>query len=222
MDIKTTIKQILLAFEQSSTSIKYNEVYKYDDGPGDIKQITLSFGITEYGNLKTLIKTYRSKSGKYGESFNEYIPSIGVKSLAQDTNFISLLKEAGSDPIMQLCQEQAYDSMYISPAFAWCEKNMLTLPLSKLVIADSFLQSGSILNTIRDMFSEKIPSTGGGEKEWVKAYCTARKYWLANHSRKILHKTTYRMDFMLKCIEAKDWELANNIYVANDVKIVAK
>jgi len=222
MESISLIKKILLAFEQSSTFIKYNEVYKYDDGPGDIKQITVSFGITEYGNLKNLIKTYCYKGGKYGESFNEYIPSIGVKPLAQDTDFINLLKEAGSDPIMQLCQEQAYDSMYITPSLDWCEKNKLTSPLAKLIIADSFLQSGSILSTIRNMFTETLPANGGDEKKWVESYCSARKKWLANHSRKVLHATVYRMDLMLELIKKEDWNLSQNIYIANDVKIVAK
>jgi len=111
--------------------------------------------------------------------------------------------------------------MYITPAHNWCNTNNLTLPLSRLVISDSFLQSGSILTTIRNMFSETLPPTGD-ERAWIKAYCTARKEWLANHSRKALHSTVYRMNFMLKCIEKNDWNLLDNIYVANDVKIVAK
>ena len=62
MDKKSLIKKILLAFEQSSSTIKYDKVYVYEDGPNDIKQITVSFGVTEYGNLKKLIKSYGFKN----------------------------------------------------------------------------------------------------------------------------------------------------------------
>lgn len=215
------IKKILLAFEQSRTTIKYDDVYKYEDGPNDIKQITLSFGITEYGNLKNFIKEYCLKNGRYSKDFNSYIPLIGTKSLAQDTSFINLLKESASDPVMQQCQEQAFDSMYITPALAWCSKNNLILPLSQAVIADSFLQSGSILSSIQNTFSAKLPVNGGDEKDWITSYCNARKNWLTNHSRKILHNTVYRMDFFLSIIKNNDWNLEQKKYIANDVKIVA-
>ena len=216
------IKKILLAFEQSTTDIKYNAIYTYEDGPNNAKQITLSFGITEYGNLKKFLQEYCNKNGKYSKDFDSYLPLIGAKSLVKDTTFISLLKESASDPVMQACQEQAFDGMYITPAINWCNRNNLTLPLSKLVIADSFLQSGSILNVIRNSFSEKIPTNGGDEKQWIEAYCKARKHWLANHSRKILNKTVYRMNTMLDIIEQGDWNLSQSFYIANGVKIVAK
>lgn len=220
-DVIPFIKKVLLAFEQSTTSIKYNAVYTYEDGPKDIKQITLSFGITEFGNLKKFIQEYCDKDGRYTKDFKPYLPLIGVKPLVNDKLFINLLKESATDPAMQACQEQAYDSMYITPALTWCSKNNLTLPLSKLVIADSYLQSGSILNIIRNSFTEKIPSNGGDEKSWVTAYCKARKHWLSTHSRTILHKTTYRMNMMLSIIEKDDWHLSQPFYIANGVKIVA-
>lgn len=215
MDSKSLIKKILLCFEQSSTTIKYKEVYEYEDGPNDKKQITVSFGITEYGNLKELIKSYCFKNGRYTEKFTPYLPLIGKVALVDNNEFVSLLKESGDDVVMQLTQEQAFDNKYIIPAFQWCEKNKLELPLSKLVIADSFLHSGSILTSIRNMF----PATIDNEKLWIEQYCNARKSWLANHSRKVLHNTVYRMNFMLDLIEKNDWELNKFPYKANGVRI---
>ena len=116
---------------------------------------------------------------------------------------------------MQFTQEQAFDNKYISPAYQWCEKNKFVLPLSKLVIADSYLHSGSILTSIRNMF----PATIDNEKLWIEQYCKARKSWLANHSRKVLHNTVYRMNFMLNLIEKGDWELNKFPYNANGVRI---
>jgi len=219
MDAKSLIKQILLAFEQSSTKIKYNQIYKYDDGPNEIKQITLSFGITEYGNLRNFIKSYVFSGGQHSKFFSNYVDKIGRVSLVHDEEFINKLKEAASDPKMQECQEKAYDEMYIDPAYAFCDKNKLEKNLSKLVICDSYLQTGSILSTIRNSFAESIPANGGNEKIWIESYCKARKIWLANHSRKILHNTVYRMDFMLDRITKGDWDLTQSPFIANDVKI---
>lgn len=219
MDKKSLIKKILLAFEQSSPTIKYDKVYVYEDGPNDIKQITVSFGVTEYGNLKKLIKSYCFKNGKYSEEFTPYIPSIGVKSLVKNTDFITLLKESASDPVMQETQEEAYEEMYINPAYAFCDKNNFREELSKLVICDSYLQSGSVLSLLRNMFSERPPINGGDEKIWIESYCKARRNWLANHSRTILNKTVYRVDFMLDRIKKGDWSLSQSPFVANGVKI---
>ena len=130
------------------------------------------------------------------------------------------LREAGDDVVMQMCQESAFDEMYINPAMRWCDRSKLTLPLSQLVIADSFLQSGSILATLRNKFPEKLPSLGGNEKRWIESYCIVRKDWLGTHSRKILNKTVYRPNFMLECIEADDWSLDRAAYNANGLKVL--
>lgn len=215
------IKQVLLAFEQSRTFIKYDAVYLLKDGPDDIEQVTLSFGLTEFGNLKKFIRQYCLENGKFAKQLNEFIPLIGdIKTpLASNKEFISLLKQAGSDPVMQQCQEKTFHEMYIAPSQLWCQTNKLTLPLSQLVVADSYLHSGSILNTIRNMFSEPVPARGGREQVWIENYCRCRRNWLSGHSRQILRKTTYRMDFMLGKIREGDWKLEKIPCYANGVKI---
>jgi chitosanase len=221
MDAKPTIKKILLAFEQDSTTIKYNQVYKYEDGPNDIKQITLSFGITEFGNLHNFIKDYIFSGGVNSKFFIPYVDKIGRVSLVHDDEFVNKLKESGTDPIMQQCQEKAYEEMYINPAYAWADRNKFTKNLSKLVICDSFLQSGSILSLLRNKFAEKVPVDGGDEENWIKEYVRVRRDWLANHSRKALNNTVYRMDFMKNRISLEDWNLDKFPMNANGVKITA-
>jgi chitosanase len=219
-DKKDLIKKILLAFEQSSTNIKYDKIYIYNDGKDSSKQITVSFGITEQGNLKKLIDSYCSLNGKLTPKFQPYLNDIGVKPLANNKDFIDLLKQAGSDPVMQMCQERAYDDMYINPAYKFCIDNKLEFELSKLVISDSYLHSGSILTFLRNKFSERTPVNGGNEKIWIESYCKARKEWLSNHSNALLRNTVYRMNFMLDRIEKGDWGLTQSPFIANDVKIV--
>jgi chitosanase len=219
MDKKHLIKKILLAFEQSRTSIAYDKIYTWADGPNNIKQITLSFGITEYGNLKKFIESYCKKDGRHKSSFESYLPKVGKSSLVNDQTFIKLLKESASDPVMQMCQDQAFDDMYITPAYKFCDTNKFNLSLSKLVICDSYLQSGSILSFLRNKFSESVPVNGGDEKKWIHSYCTVRRDWLKNHSRKILNNTIYRMNFMLDRIEKGDWDLSQPPFNANGVII---
>ena len=219
MSAKNLIKKVLLAFEQSSTSIKYDKIYTWDDGPNNIKQITVSFGVTEYGNLKTLIRNYCLKNGRHSAAFNEYVADIGKKPLVENTKFIGLLKEAATDPVMQMVQEQAYEDMYINPAYNFCTTNGFQEELSKLVICDSYLHSGSILQFLRNKFSTSVPAKGGDERKWIYEYCTVRREWLKNHSNKILNKTVYRMDFMLDRLQVGDWKLSNPPYNANGVII---
>jgi hypothetical protein len=219
MNVKPLVKKILLAFEQSTTKIKYDAIYKYNDGPYKIKQLTLSFGITEYGNMINLIKNYCFKNGKYKDQFEKYISIIGVKPLTNNDDFVTLLKESAQDPIMMQVQEDAFDDMYITPAYSFCDKKQMNLNLSKLVICDSYLQSGSILSFLRNSFAEKTPDNGGDEKVWIESYCKARHNWLANNSDKLLRNTAKRMEFMLNLIDKKDWDLTQNSYTANDVVI---
>jgi chitosanase len=214
------IKKVLLAFEQSSTSIKYDKIYTWNDGPKNIKQITLSFGITEYGNLKRFVEKYCNADGKFKDKFQKYIPLIGNQSLVANKEFMTLLKESASDDIMKECQEQAYEEYYINPALKWCEQNQFNLNLSKLVIADSFLQSGSILKFLRNKFAEKTPKDGGKEEVWIKEYCKARHAWLSAASLQALRNSVYRANMFLKCIEKNDWELNQPKYNANGVDIL--
>ena len=219
LDAKNLIKKILLAFEQSSTTIKYSKIYEYNDGPNKIKQITLSFGLTEYGNLKKLVRTYCLKGGMFADQLTPFINQISVNSLCKSVEFKKLLTLAGEDPIMQQCQEEAYDSMYIDPAYKFCSTNNIVTNLGKLVICDSYLHSGSILSLLRNKFAEAIPSKGGDEKKWIESYCTVRREWLKNHSNTDLHNTVYRMNFMLDIIKKGDWDLSQSPFTANGVKI---
>lgn len=219
MNLTEFIKQVLVSFEQSRSTIQYDKIYIYRDGPDRCRQITVSFGITEYGNLKTLVEDYCEGGGKYAEQLKEYIPKIGKTPLVNDEDFIQLLKDAGEDPKMQNLQEHEFDKLYINPALTWCDNKHIVLPLSKLVVADSYLHSGSMLKTIRNQFSEVTPVDGGDERAWITAYCKARKQWLANNINSDLHNTVYRMNFMLDLINKGDWNLTQSKYVANDVVI---
>ena len=109
--------------------------------------------------------------------------------------------------MMMKTQEEMFDKLYLGPAFSWASKYGFALPLSYLVIADSFLHSGSMLDFLMNRFSERKPVDGGDSKAWITAYTKARKAWLADHSNSLLRKTVYRCNCFLTQIEKDNWDL---------------
>ncbi len=99
-------------------------------------------------------------------------------------------------------------------------ENGFALPLSGLVIYDSYIHSGGIPAFLRRRFPASPPAKGGDEKEWIVQYLEVRLSWLANHSRPILQKTIYRVKNMLTAVNAGDWELSRP-FIANGIKNLA-
>jgi chitosanase len=206
-DLKNRIKNVVNAFEMGSKNIKYAQIYIYRDGPKKIRQITLSFGITEYGNLKKLIQLYIADNGKYSEKFKPFVSSIGSKPLVDNAEFKKLLiLSSKEDEIMRKAQDKIYDIAYWEPAYEWFLDHGFNNNLSLAIIMDSFVHSGGILGFLRNRFNANTPNNGGGEEEWIRQYLLTRRKWLANHSNPILRGTVYRIDFFLKHVGNNNWE----------------
>jgi chitosanase len=209
------IRRILSVAETDKAEWDPSAVYVYADDnrfkPAR-KQVTLSIGFTEGGsNLRKVLQRYVDKGGALSASFAGYLPTIGSgPSLANDMHFIGLLKAAGKEPAMAQAQKECFDEFYLGPAFAWAKKFGFTQPLSFLVIADSYLHSGSMLGFLMERFAEKKPVDGGDEKAWIKAYLDARKNWLATHNNSILRGTVYRANCYIAEGERDNWELAQS------------
>jgi chitosanase len=207
------IRRILSVAETGKPEWDPGAVYIYSDDnrfSPPRRQVTVSIGFTESGNLRKMLESYASKGGEKSDKFINYLPNMGRKdksTLAGDRDFIGLLKEAGKDPKMREAQEESFDTLYLGPAFDWADKNGFEKPLSYLVIADSYLHSGSMLPFLMNSFPDKKPVDGGDEQKWIKAYLDARRKWLANHSNKILNGTVYRADSFLREIAKGDWDL---------------
>jgi chitosanase len=218
--IKIKIQKIVNVFESGTPNGDYGCISLYEDGPNGIKQITYGKSqTTEWGNLPDLLRTYIKNNGKLALHFVEYVSgNLGRVSLVNDKDFISLLKEASSDPIMRVSQDEFFDKHYWEPAKAWYEKNGFKTNLAMLVVYDSFIHSGSVLKFLREKFAEKVPVNGGDEKNWIKSYTTARLEWLTMHSNPILRKTTYRVKDFLKAMEQDNWDLSQT-FSANGTKI---
>jgi chitosanase len=207
--VRTLILLVLNVAETGHPAGKPHAVFIYADGKNGRKQVTLGVGFTEDGgNLEKVLKSYIAKRGTFADQLSTHLRHIGKATLAADKKFHQLLKQAGElDPRMAEAQNEEFNKAYLEPAFSWFTKNGLTLPLSFLVISDSYLHSGGIREALRNRFRESTPSKGGDQKAWVRRYVEARHNWLSNHSNKLLRKTVYRTQCFRNEIARENWML---------------
>jgi chitosanase len=219
------IRRVLSVAETGKPAWNPAEIFVYRDDNRfnpPRRQITLSIGFTESGNLKQVLQRYVLKGGKLSGQFAAYLPGLGAKgsaSRADDSKFKALLREASGEAAMIEAQEECFDEFYLEPAFSWASVNGFALPLSYLVIADSFLHSGSMLGFLMNRFSEKKPKFGGNEKVWIQEYLRVRKQWLGGHSNKILNKTVYRATCYLAELGRDNWNLETGPIVMNGTPV---
>lgn len=215
---KKKIQQILNVFETGSPEGNYSNVSIFKDASqGKYKQITYGRSqTTQQSHLKELVDNYINANGEYSKELSPYKGRGSDLSLVNDDYFISLLKKAGNDPIMRKVQDELFDKRYWVPAMKWAKDNGFVLPISHLVIFDSFIHSGGILSFLRKRFPEVPPSKGGVEIEYIRSYLKTRHQWLKYHSRPELRKTIYRTSAMINHLEKGDLKLDRN-FLANGV-----
>ncbi|MGR9044920.1 MAG: chitosanase [Gammaproteobacteria bacterium] len=218
---KRICEQVINVFESGSVNGRYGAISIYRDGPHGIRQVTYGRSqTTEYGNLEELIQLYVDSDGIYSAQLKPYIEKIGVTPLTDDAVFKKLLRDAGNkDPLMRQAQDEFFDLRYFKPAMAWADANGFSLPLSALVIYDSFIHSGSILGFLRKRFPERPPAKGGNEKVWIKQYVDARHDWLATARNAILQKTVYRTQCFKDEIARDNWSMAQLPINANGIGV---
>ena len=207
--VRTLILRVLNVAETGHPDDEPQAVYIYADGKNGRKQVTLGVGFTEDGgNLEKVLKRYIAKKGAFADELSTQLPQIGKGTLAANKEFHQLLKKAGErDPLMAEAQNEEFNKVYLEPAFNWFTKNAFTLPLSFLVISDSYLHSGGIREALRSSFPESPPAKGGDERAWVRSYVEARHNWLSNHSNKLLRNTVYRTQSFRDQIAKDNWML---------------
>ncbi len=200
--------QVVNVFETGTPEGKYDKITILPDGRGGSRQITYGRSqTTEQGNLKALIELYVEKEGLFADAFVPYLPKIGTQPLSQDAKFKKLLRDSAKhDPMMRTAQDEFFDQLYYQPAESFFEYNQFELPLSMLVIYDSYIHSGLILPKLRNRFPERTPRNGGREEAWIRAYVHTRHQWLANHGNGYVRRTTYRTQCFKNQIEAGNWQ----------------
>src|SRR5262245_22534112 len=220
-DQKSLLVRVLNVFETGKPDGDYGAIAIFSDGPHDIRQITYGRSqTTEYGNLRELVHGYMAANGTFSQVIRPFAERIGSVPLTDNAEFKALLRRAGrEDLVMRRMQDRFFDKRYFRPAMRWAEENGFRLPLSALVIYDSFIHSGSILGPFRAMFAESPPANNGDEKAWTKAYVNARHRWLGNHPRKIVRRTVYRTACFKREIARENWDLARTPINAKGVRV---
>ncbi len=203
------IRKIVEAFGTNVPTANYDQVEVYDEGPG--REQVLSYGrmrATELFGLRQLIERYSALNGIYSKELGAYVPKIGNDELWRDEPFIEYLRKAGQeDSVMRKLQDEFFDMQFLMPAFRWADRNGFTLPLSLLVIGDSYIHSGGISGTILSQMRIHLPKDGGNEKKWVSSYIRLRRKWLDRSPVSSKENNQRRMDFMQEQIKKENWML---------------
>lgn len=205
---KDKILEVINVFETGSKSGNYSAISIFEDGPNDRRQITYGRSqTTEFGGLPDLIRKY--EGGLYSDEFDCYLSRLGkFPSLCDNDEFITLLKKAGTDPVMRKTQDEFFDERYWKPALKWAKENGFQENLSMLVIYDSYIHSGGILSFLKEHVDGNVPAQGGKEKDWIISYVDVRGRWLKNHRREILRHTVYRTNLFKSLIADDNWDLS--------------
>ncbi|MEW5820726.1 MAG: peptidoglycan-binding protein [Cyanobacteriota bacterium] len=205
---KKTIRGIVNIFETGKVLGDYSKVTLLPGDPGHLtygrSQTTLASG-----NLYFLIKSYCLADGKYSSQLRPYLDRLANTDLTLDNDmtFRQLLKQAGTDPVMQKTQDDFFDRAYLDRAFKRADDMGIYTPLGKAVVYDSYVHgSFNLISNKTTNLLGKSPAQAG-ETNWVLKYIEIRKDWLANHANKILHKTVYRMNTFLDLIKDNKWDL---------------
>ena len=218
---KRLLERVINVFETGTPDGKYHAIAIFHDGPHDIRQITYGRSqTTEYGNLHLLVKQYAAAGGTFSQELGAFAERVGRVPLTDHEEFKTLLRRAGKeDAVMRQIQDDFFERVYFRPAMKWADEHGLTRPLSALVIYDSFIHSGSILQVIRNRFAERPPSAGGDEKKWISAYVNARHDWLGTHRRPAVRKTTHRTACFKTEVGRDNWDLALTPIKAHGVDV---
>jgi chitosanase len=219
--IKRLIEHIINVFETGTPEGKYSQITILADGKNGTRQITFGRSqTTEQGNLAKLTEMYIRNNGVYAEQFSKYIDKIGKQPLVDNKTFKDLLRTAAKeDEIMRSTQDEFFDLAYYNPAYEFFTRNGFELPLSMLVIYDSYIHSGGVLTSLRKRFGEYPPAKGGNEKKWITSYVDVRHQWLKYHTNPILRRTIYRTQCFKDQIAEDNWMLDKLPINANGVEV---
>ena len=218
---KNLIERIINVFETGMPDGKYNQVTVLADGKNGSRQITFGRSqTTEQSNLSKLVEMYIRNGGKYAEQFSRYIDKIGKQPLVDSKAFKDLLRtSATEDPIMRSTQDEFFNLGYYNPAYEFFTSKGFTLPLSMLVIYDSYIHSGRVPQFLRKRFGEYPPAKGGDEKKWATFYVDVRYQWLKYNSNPILQRTIYRTQCFKDQIANDNWLLDNLPINAHGIEV---
>jgi len=192
---------------------------------GDTGHLTYGRSQTtlESGNLALLLHAYCDAGGALSDALTPFLPAFDHKDFKLDINekVKGLLRDAGHDPVMKKAQDDFFDRVYWASALKSADYIGVKKPLGISVIYDSRIQGA--YHIIRDLTISRYGRVNAaGEDEWIKAYVSVRRDWLANNPNEALHPTVYRMDAFKSLIDENKWDLplpltVRNVLITEDI-----
>ena len=187
-----------------------------DGDPNRRLQVTLGIQFDEAGDLPKLLKSYCVQNGQFAMQISPYLAKLNTGNdaatvLSQSQRFRDLLRNAGADPVMQRLQIEIFKATSWDPALRWAKARKFALPLSFLIVADSFLQSNQMLSRLTQRVRVALPVTSqADEKDWVTGYTKIRNAWL-KAAGGAMAASSYRTECYLRLIARGDWDLTSDV-----------
>lgn len=201
-------KAIINIFETGSVRGHYGKVTLI---PGDTGQLTFGRSQTTLasGGLHGLIAAYVGRSGaRFAAEFEPFVPRLEIRdeALNEARHFHNLLRASADDPVMRDTQDEFFDETYWARAERIARRDRMTQPLGVTVVYDSVVH-GSWTRIRRRVLDNHGTVSELGETTWITRYVEERRSWLANHSRRDLRRTVYRMEALGRLIQQGQWML---------------
>ncbi|HWB83014.1 MAG TPA: peptidoglycan-binding protein [Bryobacteraceae bacterium] len=205
---RRTIQAIVNVFETGRIQGRYDAITLLVGDPGHLtygrSQTTLASG-----NLYLLIKAYcDAPNAQFAAQFAPFLDRLRNRDMSLDTDLTlrAVLREAGSDAVMEATQDAFFERAYFVPSCNAAAAAQITSGLGQAVVYDSFIQGG--WRTVQQMVTGQAGAIGNGtgEQDWVTRYVNARRSWLLS-LRPPLPSTVYRMDSFSGLITQNKWQL---------------
>lgn len=204
-----TIKAIVNVFETGRAAGDYSAVTVIAGDSGH-----LTYGRSQSalgsGTLFQLLSQYSvAPDARFAAQIQPYLPRLEARdiTLDKDATLRSILREAGSDPVMQDEQDRFFDANYFNPACTSASASGLTSVLAQAVVYDSHIHGN--WRAMRDAANQKCGAPGSNgvtEQQWLTVYVQTRKQWLLS-SHPPLPASAYRMDAFLSLMTDGNWNL---------------
>ncbi len=220
---KQTAQALVNIFETGSVLGDYGNVTLI---AGDTGHLTYGRSQTTLGsgNLADLLRRYCGNPGaRFGARLSEWLPRVEATDLAldHDNRLHNVLRACADDPVMRDTQDQFFDDVYWAPAMRAAEKLGIVTALGSAVVYDSMVHGSWGL--MRDRTTQTVGAPSAiGEKAWIMAYVETRRHWLANHPRRDLRATVYRVEALQRLVAQGRWGLDLPLVVrGNEISLLA-
>ncbi len=211
----------MLTTTQRKTAESIINLFETGEVLGDYGQVTVIAGDTGHltfgrsqttlgsGNLYLLLNQYCSNGGsRFGNRLAPYLPRLEAADteLDRDNRLHNLLRASADDVVMRDTQDVFFFETYWQPAEKAAAREGIETALGVALVYDGFVHGS--WKAMRDRtFEAKGSVKECGEQQWLQAYVATRRAWLAEHSRRDLRVTVYRMDAFQRLIDHGYWNL---------------